>query len=232
MRARKIVLITALLLAAAFVGSLLAAPMWELQDKTWWWLTTKNGNPSGFEMATYKKVQHEGEDCLHTMLKKFDGKKMLVYEWVRGKKQPLYSFTLKRNGKVIATGHNVPGGYEFKIKGEDVKITKEEFDFFAFDDQNIYFHVGDGETKELKIFCPLKGKVIKKSYTGKGEKKMKLNGQNFTALVYMVVDGTTQWEVKTAKGTRAVLVADSTTTGEKTKRVKKSEVKKNFPGKI
>ncbi len=233
MYTRKIILLTAALLAVVFVGSLLAAPMWELQDKTWFWLTKdKANNATGYVSASYTKVSHDGEDCLQTVKKTFAGKALLEYTWVRGKKQPLYSLTLKRNGKVIAKGHNVPDGYEFKIKGKDVKISKEDFDFFTFDEQNIYDNVGAGETKELNLFDPAKGKVVAKTYVGKGEKKMKLHGKDVVALAFEVVDGAVKWEVKVAKKTLALLVANNATDGSKIKRVKKKDAKAAFPAKL
>jgi len=233
MRVSKVVLLVAALLAVVFVASVFAAPMFELQDKDWYWLEKDKADKAiGFVAESHTKVQHDGEDCLKSVRTVFSGGATWTYEWIRGLKQPLYSMTVKKNGAVITTGKNVPGGYELTINGKAVSITKDKFDYFANDDQNIYSSLEPGETKELKLFDVATGEIVKKTFASKGEEEMELHGQKIQALKFDVVEGTTAWTVKVAKGTRALLVSNNNIDGSKIKRVKKPEINAAFPGKI
>lgn len=233
MRMSKVACLTASLLAMVFVASVFAAPMWELQDNNWFWLEKdKANNPTGWMTESHSKVQHEGEDCLKSVRTIFHGGATMTYEWVRGMKQPLYTMTVKKNGNVISKGHNVPGGYEFTVNGKAVSITKDKFDYFAHDDQNIYYHVDPTQTKEFKLFDVATGEVVKKTYANKGEEDMELHGQKVKAIMFDVVDGATGYTVKVAKGTRALLVSTNNTDESKVKRVKKKDAKDAFPGKF
>jgi len=236
MRFNKLFLLAAIFVVTAFAGSALAAPLWILGDKEFYWIKKdQNNNNIGFMAEKHEKIKVAGEDALKSVRTIYDKKtnEMMTMEYVRNKEKPLIRLSIEwQDGKKV-TGRLDGDNYVFTLPdGTKGKVARSEFDYFSCDEQNIYDRVPDGDSRTRKILDVNTGQIVKIKYQGKGASEMTLFGDKVKTKKYLTVEGATQYEVEVDPETMSALIIKSVNDGSKLKRVKKSELKDEFPGKL
>lgn len=236
MRLHKMMLLTAIFVATVFVGSALAAPLWILGGKDYYWIEKdQNNNNIGFMAEQHEKIKVGGEDALksvRTVYKKA-GNELMTMEYVRNKEKPLIRLTITWSDGKKVTGRLDGDNYVFTTPdGKSGKVPRSEFDYFSCDEQNIYDKVPEGDARNRNILDVNTGQIVKIKYQSKGESEMTLFDQKIKTKKFLTVQGATQYEIEVDPETMSALIIKSVNDGSKMKRVKKSEIQSEFPGKL